>query len=151
MPSEEEIKKITELHDQGKSQGQIAKELGRSKSTINKWLGKIICGEAFANEDERKIEQTKNATEAKKDYDLQRQIDLGNRFFARIDDLLDSKAPPSDLRSLAVTYGIIVDKRALLDGRPTGNLDVNVSGKSIDERLAALAARRAERKAPTDR
>lgn len=151
MPSEEEINKIIDLHNQGKSQGQIAKELGRSKSTINEWLGKIIHGEAFANEAERKIEQTKNATEAKKDYDLQRQIDLGNRFFARIDELMDSKAPPSDLRSLAVTYGIIVDKRALLDGRPTGNLDVNVSSKSIDERLAELAARRAERKAPADR
>lgn len=146
MPTEEEINKIVELHKSGLSQGQIAKEMDKGKSTINR----VLKGLGLTNGTLAERSNTKRATEAKADYNLQRQIELGNKFFERIDELMDSKAPPSDLRSLAVTYGIIVDKRALLDGRPTGNLDVNVTGKSIDERLAELAARRDARKAPAD-
>lgn len=146
MPTEEEINKIVELHKSGLSQGQIAKEMDKGKGTINR----VLKGLGLTNGTLAERSNTKRATEAKADYNLQRQIELGNKFFERIDELMDSKAPPSDLRSLAVTYGIIVDKRALLDGRPTGNLDVNVSGKSIDERLAELAARRDARKAPAD-
>jgi len=146
VPTEEEINKIVELHKSGLSQGQIAKEMDKGKSTINR----VLKGLGLTNGTLAERSNTKRATEAKADYNLQRQIELGNKFFERIDELMDSKAPPSDLRSLAVTYGIIVDKRALLDGRPTGNLDVNVTGKSIDERLAELAARRDARKAPAD-
>ena len=146
MPTEEEINKIVELHKSGLSQGQIAKEMDKGKGTINR----VLKGLGLTNGTLAERSNTKRATDAKADYDLQRQTDLSNKFFERIDELMDSKVPPSDLRSLAVTYGIIVDKRALLDGRPTGNLDVNVSGKSIDERLAELAARRDARKAPAD-
>lgn len=146
MPTEDEIKKIVDLHKSGLSQGQIAKELDKGKGTINR----VLKGLGLTNGTMAERSNTKRATEAKADYTLQRQIELGNRFFDRIDELMDSKAPPSDLRSLAVTYGIIVDKRALLDGRPTGNIDVNVSGKSIDDRLAELAARRDARKARAD-
>ena len=146
MPTEEEINRIVELHKSGLSQGQIAKEMDKGKGTINR----VLQGLGLTNGTLAERSNTKRATDAKADYTLQRQIELSNKFFKRIDELMDSKAPPSDLRSLAVTYGIIVDKRALLDGRPTGNLDVNVSGKSIDERLAELAARRDARKAPAD-
>ena len=146
MPTEEEINKIVELHKSGLSQGQIAKEIDKGKGTINR----VLKGLGLTNGTLAERSNTKRATDAKADYDLQRQTDLSNKFFERIDELMDSKVPPSDLRSLAVTYGIIVDKRALLDGRPTGNLDVNVTGKSIDERLAELAARRDARKAPAD-
>ena len=142
MPTEEDIARIIALHEEGKSQRDIAREFDKSVGWVNAVLKKLNI------QSERS--DTKRATEAKADYNLQRQIELGNKFFERIDELMDSKAPPSDLRSLAVTYGIIVDKRALLDGRPTGNLDVNVTGKSIDERLAELAARRDARKAPAD-
>jgi hypothetical protein len=146
VPTEEEINKIVELHKSGLSQGQIAKEMDKGKGTINR----VLKGLGLTNGTLAERSNTKRATDAKADYDLQRQTDLSNKFFERIDELMDSKVPPSDLRSLAVTYGIIVDKRALLDGRPTGNLDVNVTGKSIDERLAELAARRDARKAPAD-
>ena len=146
MPTEEEIKKITELHDRGLSQGQIAKELGKGKTTINRWLQSL--GLLDGTDAERS--GTKRASEAKADYDAARQINLSNKFFNRIDELMDNDVTPSDLRSLAITYGVIVDKRALLDGRPTGSLDVNVSGKSIDERLTELAARRAERQRAAD-
>lgn len=146
MPTEEEINKIVELHKSGLSQGQIAKEMDKGKGTINR----VLKGLGLTNGTLAERSNTKRATDAKADYDLQRQTDLSNKFFERIDELMDSKVPPSDLRSLAVTYGIIVDKRALLDGRPTGNLDVNVTGKSIDERLAELAARRDARKASAD-
>ncbi len=142
MPTDEDIARIIALHEEGKSQRDIAREFDKSVGWVNAVFKKLNI------QSERS--DTKRATEAKADYNLQRQIELGNKFFERIDELMDSKAPPSDLRSLAVTYGIIVDKRALLDGRPTGNLDVNVTGKSIDERLAELAARRDARKAPAD-
>jgi len=149
MPTEEEIRRIIELYDNGNglSQGQIAKELNRSKSTIHEWLKGLGLIDPNGSGERS---QTKRATEAKADYDAARQIELGNKFFNRIDEFLDVDITPSDLRSLTIAYGVIVDKRALLDGRPTGSLDVNVSGKSIDERLTELAARRAERQRAAD-
>lgn len=121
MPSEEEIKRITELHDQGFSQGEIAKQLGRSKSTINEWLHKILANETFANETERKREQTINATIAKRDYDLKRRIELSNLFFDKICQMMkDPDLKPGGVRDLAVSYGIIIDKRHLLEPPASG-------------------------------
>ncbi len=114
MPSEDEIKRITELHDKGLSQGQIAKEMGRSKSTINGWL-KSIFGESFAPNErtiEQKKEQTKNATT----YNLQKRLELNDKFFKKLNTFVDSdKITPRDYKDLMVAYGILEDKRQLLE------------------------------------
>lgn len=125
MPTEEEIQKIIELYDNGNglSQGQIADEMGRSKSTINKWLHKILDGESFANEEEQKKNQTKNATAAKRTYDRERRLELNNLFFEKIETMLKDATDPNVVRTLAIPYGVACDKRAALEpneGSKTG-------------------------------
>jgi len=123
VPSEEEIKRIIELHNNNYSQGQIAKELGRSKSTINEWLHKILKGERFANEEERKKQQTKNATAARPAYDRARRLALNDRLFERLEEFLTEKVTPRDYKDLMISYGILEDKRSLLDPPQTANED----------------------------
>ena len=83
MPTEEEINKIVELHKSGLSQGQIAKEMDKGKGTINR----VLKGLGLTNGTLAERSNTKRATDAKADYDLQRQTDLSNKFFERIDEL----------------------------------------------------------------
>lgn len=125
MPTESEIKRIIELYDNGNglSQGQIAEELGRSKSTINKWLHKILQGETFANEDEQKRNQTKNATAAKRTYDRERRLALNDMWFEKIETMLKNANDANTMRALATPYGVACDKRAALEpteGSKTG-------------------------------
>lgn len=128
MPTEAEIQRIIELYDNGNglSQGQIAEEMGRSKSTINKWLHKILDGESFANEEEQKKNQTKNATAAKRTYDRERRLELNDLWFEKIEAMLKDAQDPTTLRALATPYGVAEDKRHLLEPiRPGG-----VAGKA---------------------
>jgi IS30 family transposase len=126
-PSEEEIKRIIELYNDGNglSQGEIAKELGRSKSTINEWLHKILKGEQFANETERKKAQTRNATIAKKAWDHARIIELNDRFLEIVKERIERNPSGNDLKSLATTYAIMIDKRKILEPDPTRNSGSN--------------------------
>jgi transcriptional regulator with XRE-family HTH domain len=117
VPTEEEIKKIIELYDNGNglSQGQIAKELGRSKSTINEWLHKILKSEQFANGPEQKKAQTANATAACIAYGRERRLALNDKLFARLEEFLGGPVTPKDYKDLMISYGILEDKRKNLE------------------------------------
>jgi hypothetical protein len=121
VPTEEEIEKIIKLYGNGLSQGQIAKEMGKGKSTINRWLQ----GLGLLNGTDSERSGTKKATEAKKTFDRTRRLALNDAFFDRICDMLKDVDKPSGLRDLAVSYGIIEDKRALLD--PVSNVERGVA------------------------
>lgn len=134
-------KKIKALKADGLSQHKIAKKLGIAQSTVSDYLKSIGVSSDRST--------TKNASDAKADYDLERRLELNNKWFKKIEEMLDEAETPNDLRALATPYGIASDKRSILDvGRGNGSL--GVSSESIDERLADLARRRAERKAATD-
>lgn len=111
MPTPDEIKRITELHDQGYSQGHIAKELGKGKTTIHRWLQGL--GLLSGTDAERS--GTKKATEAKATYDRKRRLALNDKFLKMIEERLDDEPSNSDLKALATTYGIMVDKREILE------------------------------------
>lgn len=110
MPTEPEIRKITELHDAGLSLGQIAEEVGCNKSTVSRLLKKlgIEC-----NASQRCA--TKNATNAKRTYDLARRLELNDKFFKRLDEFVDNPLTARDFKELMVAYGILEDKRQLLE------------------------------------
>lgn len=114
MPTEEEIKRIIELYDNGNglSQGQIARELNRSKSTIHEWLKGL--GLIDPNGSGERSE-TKIATEAKAKFDRKRRIALNDLWFEKIESMLKSAKDPNTLRALAIPYGVAEDKRAKLD------------------------------------
>jgi transcriptional regulator with XRE-family HTH domain len=133
-------KKIEKLKKDGLSQHKIAKKLGIAQSTVSDYLKSI----GVPSDQSR----TKKAIDAKADYDTERRLSLNNKFFIKIEKMLDEAKTPNDLRALATPYGVASDKRALLEGSPNAN--ISVSDQSIDERLEALAIRRAERKAAAD-
>lgn len=111
MPTEKEIERITKLRDEGKSLGEIGEELKKDKSTISRWfksLG-IDCNEVLQRC------TTKRATEAKVNYDLSRRMELNNKFFKRLDEFVDQKITARDFKELMVAYGILEDKRQLLE------------------------------------
>ena len=145
MPTEAEIKRITELRDAGLSLEEIGEELKKDKSTISRWFKSvgIDCNSVLQRCN------TKRAVEAKRNYDHERRLELNNKFFNKIEDMLDLAKTPNDLRALATPYGVASDKRTILEGQ-NPNAGFAASDKSIDERLDNLARRRAERKAATD-
>lgn len=111
MPTEEEIKRITELYDLGYSQGQIAKELGKGKSTINRWLQSL----GISNGTDAERAGTKKATEARAIYDRARRLKLNDLWFEKIEKMLIEAKDANTLRALAIPYGVAEDKRQLLE------------------------------------
>lgn len=111
MPTEEELERVEELYNQGLSQGKIAKEMGRSQSTIHRWLDSLNLLDGLSPDQSG----TKKAIEAKANYDRERRLNLNNKFFKKIEEMLDTVESPSDLRALATPYGVAEDKRHLLE------------------------------------
>ncbi|MHC1593960.1 MAG: helix-turn-helix domain-containing protein [Methanotrichaceae archaeon] len=104
--AEEEAAILTAL-DAGLPVRQVAKQFNRSPSTISRV--------AARNDVELERSQTKKATEAAKAFNLTRRLETNNKAFIKFEDLLDRCDSATDLRNLAVAYGIIVDKRLLED------------------------------------
>ncbi len=117
MPTEEEIKRITELRDKGYSLEEIGEELNKDKSTISRWfkaLG-IDCNELLQRC------ATKKATEAKAIYDRERRLRLNDLWFEKIEKMLIEAKDANTLRALATPYGVAEDKRQLLEPLQTDN------------------------------
>jgi transposase len=130
VPTEEEIQKIIELYDNGNglSQGQIAKEFKKSKSTIHEWLKGLGLLESNGS-----IERsaTKKATDAKKNFDRERRLALNNLWFEKIETMLVNAKDANTLRALATPYGVASDKRAALEPNEGGKTGLEEMRESI--------------------
>lgn len=110
MPTDDEIKRIIKLHEKNYSQGQIAKELDRSKSYINGIFQKLGLAVGV-----RERSQTKNATERHKTWTRERRLWLNDQFINIVCERIQKEPSNSDLKSLATTYAIMIDKREILE------------------------------------
>lgn len=121
MPTEDEIKRITELRDQGYSLGEIGEKLKKDKSTISRWFKSIglDCNALLQRC------TTKKATEARRTYDKARRLELNDRLFTRLEEFLNGPVTPRDYKDIMVSYGILEDKRSLLEPLQT---DHTISG-----------------------
>jgi hypothetical protein len=106
-PTKEEIDKIIKLHEGGYSQREIAKEFDKSVGWVNGILKSLNI------QSERSW--TKNATAAKKNYDRAARLDLNNYLFNKICEMSKETKSPSDLKNLIISYGILSDKRELIE------------------------------------
>lgn len=106
-------KKIESLKKDGLSQHKIAKKLKIAQSTVSDYLKSIGY--------ESDQSKTKKAVDTKKTFDRERRLALNDAFFDKICDMMKAVDKPSGLRDLAVTYGIIEDKRSNLDPVQTEN------------------------------
>lgn len=107
MPTEDEIQRIIALHEDGKSQRQIAKEFDKSVGWVNGILKKLNVSSERS--------QTKKATEAKRTYDRERRLALNDLWFEKIEKMLLEAEDSRTLRELATPYGVAMDKRSILE------------------------------------
>jgi DNA-binding transcriptional MerR regulator len=121
VPTEDEIKRITELRDQGYSLEEIGEKLKKDKSTISRWFKSIglDCNAVLQRC------TTKKATEARRTYDKARRLELNDRLFTRLEEFLNGPVTPRDYKDIMVSYGILEDKRSLLEPLQT---DHTISG-----------------------
>ena len=107
MPTEDEIKRIIALHEDGKSQREIAKEFDKSVGWVNGILKRLNVSSERS--------QTKKATEAKRTYDRERRLALNDLWFEKIEKMLLEAEDSRTLRELATPYGVAMDKRSILE------------------------------------
>lgn len=107
MPTEDEIQRIIALHEDGKSQREIAKEFDKSVGWVNGILKKLNVSSERS--------QTKKATEAKRTYDRERRLALNDLWFEKIEKMLLEAEDSRTLRELATPYGVAMDKRSILE------------------------------------
>ncbi len=82
-------------------------------------------------------------------YDLERRIELSNKGFARLEDILEDVQTPDQMRSWANAFGILVDKRRLEEGQATMRVEtLNGGAKALlDAKIKELTERNEEKKA----
>jgi transposase len=116
VPSADEIKLIIELWNQGKSYGEVAKHFEGKKSTVQGWIESLIKKGKIEPRTNGVRTNTKNATNAHITFTREKRLALNDKFLKIINDKIDKDdISPGDLKALATTYGIMVDKREILE------------------------------------
>jgi predicted transcriptional regulator len=115
VPSEEEIKLIIELWNQGKSYGDIAKHLNGKRSTVQSWIEGLIKKGQIQPRTNGVCTNTRKATNAHVIFNRERRLAINDKFLKIIDERIDKNPTNTDLRNLAWTYGVMVDKREILE------------------------------------
>jgi transcriptional regulator with XRE-family HTH domain len=106
------------------SQGEVAKELGVSSSAVNRYAKEKSIDPMFV--------APARAISTKRQYDVAGRTEVSNEFFDKIrEKLQDPSITATDLKNLALAFGITTDKRRLDDGEST-NRSETVSTKSFD-------------------
>ncbi len=135
IPKEEEDR-IADAIRAGKRPGEICREFKRGRSVVYRIMEAI----GFDNSAWGPIDKSKKAREVQVNYNRERRIELSNKLFGKVSELADQTDKPSGLRDLAVSFGILEDKRQIVE--PTTHND---DGKS-----AIIALIEAEKKHETE-
>lgn len=115
MPSEEEISQIIELWNLGKSYGEIANHLNGKRSTVQSWIEGLLKKGKIQPRTNGVHTNTKNANGARKTYTRERRLALNDLFYDKICEMAIAVKSTRDLKDLAISLGIIEDKRHLLE------------------------------------
>jgi hypothetical protein len=135
---------IVEALRTGESQNAVARRLGCGLATVNR-VAKRNGLECHTVVKGKAPPQTVIAISgAAEDYALERRLLLLNKIFSKAEQMVETVRTPHQLQALAISIGILTDKRRLEDGEVTSRTELY--GDDIRERLASrldeLAARR---------
>jgi len=112
VPTSDEIRRITELRDQGYSLEEIGEKLKKDKSTISRWfksLG-VDCNSLLQRC------TTKKAAEATTIFSRNRRLALNDKLFGKLEGYIDEDdISARDFKDYLISYGILEDKRTLLE------------------------------------
>lgn len=122
----------------------VGEDLGVSGRTVMRWADSqgLPLGELS-----RDIAKTRAATEATEGYGLARRLELSNRLFSKLGEVVETSIEPSGLKDLATAFGILTDKRRLEEGQATERTESSVTDlrSRVESRLDELAQRRQQK------
>jgi transcriptional regulator with XRE-family HTH domain len=127
--TDEDLKTVTSMYNDGRSQREIAEKLGVSQPYVSQLVNQM--GLPGTVKGRPKLRRAAGATI---EYNRERRIALNDAWFKKIEELLPTVNDVKKLRDLAVAYGIIEDKRQMLN--PTDDKEaVLLAGliKVVDE------------------
>lgn len=137
--TEAERKRIADELRSGKTPYRVAKDAGRSRTTVCKIAGDLGI--------ELDVQRVKKASEARRDYAQAERLILLNEGFDKAREILANVGLADDLKDWAVAVGTLIDKRRLEDGevtdrheRRTGGIDLEEEFRKLDTELAEEVA-----------
>lgn len=125
--TEAERQRIAALLADGKSQGAVSRELGRSRAVVNK-----IARESGVTNTVTNVRDTKKATEARSAYAEERRLELIGRGFDKADELLAKITDAGELQKWTVALGTMVDKARLETGEATNRSESKHQHRTLD-------------------
>jgi hypothetical protein len=133
VPTEEEIQKIIELWDLGKSYSEIANQLNGKRSTVQGWIESLIKRGRIVPRTNGVCTAAKKATNARIECCLEKRIALIDAGMMKLEELLPGIDKPSGMRDWYVALGVAIDKRRL--EQPNGTVKSGLA--EIREKLKA--------------
>jgi hypothetical protein len=108
---EEEERAIADALRAGKKPNQIHEETGRGKSVIYRIMDSV----GLKNSPTGPTVRTKKATETRRTWSRERRLGLNDKFLDMVNGRVDDNPSNQDLKTLATTYAIMIDKREILE------------------------------------
>jgi hypothetical protein len=133
----EAVERVVRLmQDDGYSQRgacrAVGDDIGITGRTIGQWATGFGVSLLSTREDAKR---TVVANLVVPEYNAERRRALGDLLFSRVEAIAEMSTDPGALKDLALTYGILIDKRRLEEGKATERHE------SIDLRTAIDRAR----------
>lgn len=121
-----------EGYSQNKATDAVGDDLGVTGRTVKLWAVDLGMPLGVISQEDDK---TAKAREALVEYGHERRRQLSDLLFGRIEDVALTTSDPGALKDLATTYGILVDKRRLEEGKATERTE------TVDQRSAVERAK----------
>jgi hypothetical protein len=115
--SKEECAHIREMLHNGESHNSIAKKVGRAQSTIS----------AFAQrEGINPVNRTpQSAIDRRREFALQERVEAADELLAKVLEVARSASTGREVKECAVAFGVLVDKKNLMEGLPSSRHELH--------------------------
>lgn len=114
---------------QNKAAEQVGQEWGVSGRTVINWASAMGTPlSAFSHERAK----TRAANEAAITYAQERRLALSDRFFSKLESLLEMINDAGDAKDLATAYAILTDKRRLEEGQVTERTETRAPANAVE-------------------
>jgi transposase len=149
--STDERARIRALLLAGQSHNAIAKQVGRSQSTIS----------AFASrEGISPVNQAPRAAiERRKEFALEARLEATGELMAKVLEIAETASTGREIKELSIAWGVLCDKSAIMEGLPANRTETHTSSaragspvlnleeefRKLDERLEEEASQEHER------
>jgi transposase len=134
----EESSRIRALLLAGMSHNAIAKQVGRSQSTVSAFASRE--GISPANQAPRA------AIERRKEFALEARLEATGELMAKVLEIAEQATTGREIKECSVAWGVLCDKSAIMEGLPANRTETHTStggpgvgkGLNLEEEFKAL-------------